>query len=546
MKVDYIVKNATVYTADTKALRAETFAVKDGKFVYVGDEAGLSGFEGEVKDMGGRFIIPGLIDSHVHIPAAIGLAARGECPIIQVAGKTEVLKYVKDFIEANPGKEYYDFILDKLLLGDEDICYEDLDEISTDVEIILRETIGHSIWVNGAVLKKYGIDDSYVDPVPGVHYIVRDEKGHITGNMFEGPYMKVIMEKAGNLDDKEIERQIQEWIDYSKKVGVSAVYEAGTPGSESFTERVYGVLCRMDKEGKLPIYVEGSYMAFLPELVDGSIDKLIRMNKEYATEHVRVRTLKLFLDGTMNIETGCMVEPLPSGKKGGNIADAKKISELIIRLNELGFDLHVHTVGDGASKAVLDAVELARNALGDAYRTRVTSAHLVVVHPSCVNRFAELGVITNFTPFWAGNSDTSALDEDRAQRVMSCRTIYETGALFTCSSDNITFDDFVCWNPLLGIEVGTTRLYDTNTKIHEYVKTGVPFPSASECMTLDQMLLGWTVNNAYQLRMEDRKGSIEVGKDADFLVYAEDFFKRDINGLSQLEPEEVYFGGKKH
>lgn len=545
MKVDYIVKNASVYTSDTKALRAEAFAVKDGKFVYVGDEAGLSEYEGEVQDMGGRFIIPGLIDSHIHIPAPIALIARGECPIIHVVGKTEVLKYIKEFIEAHPGQEYYDFILDKVQLGDEDLCYEDLDEISTDTEIIIRETVGHSIWVNSPVLKKYGIDDSYVDPVPGVHYIVRDKNNHITGFMVEGPYMKVIMEKACNLSDAEIEAQLQLWIDYCKKAGVTAVYEAGTPGSDTFTERVYGILCRMDKEGKLPIHIEGSYMAFLPDMIDGAIDNLIRMNKEFNSEHVKVRTLKIFLDGTLNIETAAMVEPLPSGKMGGCIVDAKKMSELIIRINELGFDLHVHNVGDAASKTVLDAVELARKALGDEYRTRVTSAHLVLVHPTCVKRFAELGVITNFTPFWAGNSDISYLDEERGNRVMAMRTMHDTGALFTCSSDNITFDDFTCWNPLLGIEVGVTRLLDTKTKMYDYAKTGVQFPPASECMTLDQMLLGWTINNAYQLRMEETKGSIETGKDADFLVYEEDFFKRDINGLSQLEPSEVYFAGKR-
>ncbi len=544
MKVDYIVKNASIYTSNKDALKAEAFAVKDGKFVYVGDEAGLADYEGEVKDMQGRFVIPGLIDSHIHLPAAIALTARGELSVITVDGKAEVLKFIKDFIEANPGKEYYDFLLDKMHLGADDICYEDLDEICVDAEIYVREAGGHSMWVNGTVLKNRGIDDSYVDPVPNQHYLVRDEKGHITGCMFEGPYMKIMMEKVDSLDDAEIERQLQMWIDFSKKVGVAAAYEAGTPGNDAFTERVYKILCRMDKEGKLPIYVEGSYMAYLPDMIDGAIDKLIHLNKECTSEHVRVRTLKILLDGTMNIQTSFMVEPFVSGKNGGRIVDEVRMSELIIRLNELGFDLHVHTVGDGASKTVLDAVELARKALGDNYHTRVTSAHLEVVHESSLKRFGELGVITNFTPFWHGAYDARPLGEERAQRVFSSRTIHDAGALFTCSTDNIAFGDFSYWNPLLGIEVGITRLYDTNSKVPEYMKSGTPFPPATECMTLDQMLQGFTINNAYQLYMEDRKGSIQVGKDADFLVYEEDFFKRELNGLSQLEPVEVYFSGK--
>ena len=77
MKVDYIVKNASVYTSDRDKLRAQAFAVKDGKFVYVGDEAGLADYEGEVKDMQGRFIIPGLMDSHIHVPLSIAFTVRG-------------------------------------------------------------------------------------------------------------------------------------------------------------------------------------------------------------------------------------------------------------------------------------------------------------------------------------------------------------------------------------------------------------------------------------------------------------------------------------
>lgn len=545
MKVDYIVKNASVYTSDVEQLRATAFAVKDGKFVYVGDESCLADYEGEVKDLQGRFVIPSLIDSHIHLPAAIALTARGELSVITAAGKAAVLQFVKDVIEANPGKPYYDFLLDKMLLGDEDICYEELDEISTDTEIYLRESGGHSMWVNGTVLRRRGIDDSVVDPVPHQHYYVRDQKGHLTGCMFEGPYMKIIMEKADALEDAEIERQLQMWIDFCKKTGVSAAYEAGTPGSPRFTERVYGILCRMDKEGKLPIYVDGSYMIFLPDMVDDAIDQLIHLNKTCATEHVRVRTLKILLDGTMNIETSFMVDPFVSGKNGGRIVDEVRMSELIIRLNELGFDLHVHTVGDGASRTVLDAVELARKALGENYHTRVTAAHLEVVHKSSLKRFGELGVITNFTPFWHGAYDSRPLGEERANRVFSCRTTHDAGALFACSTDNIAFGDFMVWNPLLGIEVGITRLYDTNTKIGDHMKSGKPLAPATECMTMDQMLQGFTINNAYQLRMEDRKGSIQAGKDADFLVYEEDFFKRDVNGLSQLEPVAVYFSGKQ-
>ena len=115
----------------------------------------------------------------------------------------------------------------------------------------------------------------------------------------------------------------------------------------------------------------------------------------------------------------------------------------------------------------------------------------------------------------------------------------------TWSSDNVGYTDFVTWNPYLGMEVGMTRLRTDKTKIHEYNRTVEVLPPVGEKMSIEEMLLGYTINGAKQLGIEDRKGSIAAGKDADFLVFDNDLLTAEHEGFSYNKPTDVYFSGKK-
>ena len=111
MKADQIIKNANIFTSDQNRLKATALVVKDGKFVYVGDEGGLANYEGEVTDLGGKFIMPGILDTHVHVTTSIGfeyadLGLRFECN-----GKQEALDFMADYIKKNPGLPRYRFML---------------------------------------------------------------------------------------------------------------------------------------------------------------------------------------------------------------------------------------------------------------------------------------------------------------------------------------------------------------------------------------------------------------------------------------------------
>ena len=548
MQASQIIKNAKIFTANKDNPQAVALVVKDGKFAYVGGEAGLADFEGDVIDLGGKFIMPGIIDSHVHVSFPIGFEYLDTGERFTCNGKQEALDFMAKHIQGNPGMKRYTFELDKRYLNGEDLVKEELDAICPDAELVLREAEGHSVWVNSKVLARHGITDDTPDPVPGLSYYVRKD-GHVTGNIFEGSAeMPVVLGESMNLSDNQIDAAIRRWIDYSVSVGVTSVFDSGIPGFNEFHERVYQRLRALDEQGKLPIYVDGCYVIASAREVEDGLRELKRFQREYNTEHLKVHTLKIFMDGTLKIHTAAMVEPYEDTHTTGITAFTKEeLAEVLGRLNEAGLDVHLHTVGDAASRTVLDAVELAKKELGENYRVRVTCAHLKLQHDADLNRFAQLGVFANYTPWW----HTEHMDEmlslfgkKRAENMYRCKMLWDSGAVVTWSCDNIIFGDFSPWSPYLGMEVGMTRSVTEKTNFYEFARSA-EFPPASEKMGVEEMLLGYTINGAKQLGVEGTKGSIEVGKDADFLVFDNDLLTAEPEGFSHNIPTEVYVGGRK-
>ena len=148
MKADKIIKNAKIFTADKNQPMASALVVKDGKFVYVGDEAGLSAYEGVVTDLGGKFIMPGIIDSHVHVTLPVGFEYAEIGEQILCRGKQGLLDSMANYIAKHPGEKRYRFLFDrKYLYEGEEVTKEDLDALCPDGELQIQEAEGHSIWV---------------------------------------------------------------------------------------------------------------------------------------------------------------------------------------------------------------------------------------------------------------------------------------------------------------------------------------------------------------------------------------------------------------
>ena len=555
MRADRIIKNAKIFTADKENPQASALAVKDGKFVYVGDEAGLSEYEGEVTDLGGKFIMPGIIDSHVHVTWPVGNEYATINAVIEANGKQEALDMMADFIRQNPGLERYIFIMEKKSLNGEEIVKEDLDAICPDSELQLQESEGHSVWVNSRLLKSHGITDDTPDPVPGLSYYVRKD-GHVTGNIIEcSAVVPIVLDSSMHLSDEQIDAALNRWISFCLNAGVDAVFDAGIPGYAPFHERVYTRLRELDRQGKLPVYVDGCYVVAAPWQAKKGLEELKRFRREFNTEHLKVHTMKIFMDGTFKIHTAALLEPYAdTGMMGASTAFRKEeLAALLKELNEADLDLHLHTIGDAASRTVLDAVEIVRNELGERFHIKVTCAHLEVQSDEDLERFAKLGIYANFTPAWhsgVGHGDVltpmiSLLGERRATNMYRCKTLWDSGVLVTWSSDSTGFLDFSPLNPYFGMEVGMRRWITEKTNAIELIRTIRDYPPASEKMSVEEMILGYTINGAIQLGIEDKKGSITAGKDADFLVFDNDLLTAEQEGFSYNKPTDVYFAGKK-
>ena len=554
MKADKIIKNAKIFTANKDNPLASALVVKDGKFVYVGDEAGLAAYEGEVADLGGKFIMPGIIDSHVHVTMGTGFEYTDMGPYVACDSKKGALDFMADYIASNPGRNRYRFLLERVFLHGDDITKEDLDAICPDAEIVILEGEAHSVWVNSRTLARHGVTDDVVDPVPGLSYYVRKD-GHVTGNVFEAAAeIPFLLDEALELTDEQIDAALLRWIDYSVKVGVVGVFDAGIPECNELHERIYTRLRELDRQGKLPVYIDGCYVITQPRQVPEALEELKRFERKFDTDHLKVHTLKIFNDGTLKIHTAAMVTPYEDTHEKGTAAfNKEQIADLLLRLNEAGLDLHLHTVGEGASRNVLDGVEMARKTLGDKYRVKVTCAHLEVQDDADLDRFAKLGVNANYTPWWhAGNMGGNPyetwcvlLGEKRALSMYRCKSVWNSGANVTWSCDDIHYGDFTNWSPYLGMEVGMTRWINESTRTSEISRTVAAYPPVSEQMSIEEMITGYTINGARQLGIEATKGSIEVGKDADFLVFDNDLLTAEHEGFSQNKPSEVYFSGRK-
>jgi len=142
--------------------------------------------------------------------------------------------------------------------------------------------------------------------------------------------------------------------------------------------------------------------------------------------------------------------------------------------------------------------------------------------------------------FWPG-----VIGEVRSKKMFRSKTVWDTGALVTWSSDDTDYDEFLTCNPYYGMEVGMTRWISGKTKAPEGLTTAKPLPPADEKMNIEEMILGYTINGAKQLGIEASKGSIEAGKDADFLVFDKDLLMAEHEGFSHNMPRDVYFCGRK-
>ncbi|MDX1406463.1 MAG: amidohydrolase, partial [Woeseiaceae bacterium] len=458
---DWVLSNGRIYTVDEDQPWAEAVVIRDGVFIYVGDNAGAEAYVADgakTTDLRGRMAIPGMVDAHTH-PGQIDLTryeARFEA-VTREAFMAELEAYARD----NPGDGWLRgccWPVQEFVDGDKGPDRKALDPIFPDRPVWLMSTAGHSFWLNSRALGELGIDEDSRDPKFPVAMYKRDESGRLTGWVKEGAAW-VRVNEVFEIDTDIHEASMRTMIQTLSEYGITALFDAGTKG---FADRVYAFLSKMDQAGELPLRYEASYRISIPQNVKLAIPEMKRYRETYGGERLRFNTVKLFMDGIHENRASAMLEPYADDPDyvSDTTLSVDELKDFLLALHEERFDLHVHVIGDLATKRVLDAVEQAQAEVGDDFYPRVSLGHLQTVDPGDWPRFRELGVSANFTPWWSGVDDPNpiggSLGEARGKDTFRARAIADAGGNVTFSSDTWTLRYL---SPFLGMQVGHTRQY---------------------------------------------------------------------------------------
>lgn len=545
---DMIITGARIFTADKQQPWAEALAIKNGKFVYVGDASGIGSYvSARSVDLQGRLVIPGLADGHSH-PGYVNVEKFGE-----VEGDTpeELLAAVKAYADEHPDEEWLRLCCwptDMFVHGDEGPRKEVLDAVVPDRLVWFESATAHDFWLNSSAIEKLGVDKNTPDPRPGLAMYARDEYGEPSGWVKEGAGVQHFAKQFALTDTARKKHHIEsvaEILQVFSKRGVTSLFDAGNKG---YGDLVYGVISQLEEEGRLPVRYYGTYQIFTPERAKTAVSEVMRYREEYGGDLLQFNSVKLFMDGISANQSAGFLEPYSggSGTVGTTMLSVEELRDLLLELNEAKLDLLVHAIGDLAVRTVLDAVEAAQAVAEGDFYPRVTMAHLLLIDPIDLPRIEELGIVANFTPWWMGveNSDVvkELLGEERYSSTYQARSVFDSGAVVTFSSDEWWGGDMLPTyiSPYLGMQVGHTRQYPKEW--WETEADGVRAP-VDERLGLEQMIEGYTRNGAYQLRRENDLGSIEVGKLADLVVLDNDLFEIDQYEIWKTEPSAVLMEG---
>ena len=543
VSVDTLYLNAALYDVTTGATSAKAFAVSDTDIVFVGsaEEARRTLTAATTIDLGGRFVMPGIIDSHAH-PGLVALIGELEDPDAGLPTDTK-----ENFFSAL--SDYAELLKDEplVVLGSWDVAMflpdgpnkRDLDAIFPDQPVVLTDNSGHSTWMNSVALAMFGVTKDTKDLSPGVSVFARDESGEPTGWVKEFTLMRQIG-KTLLRPAPEIKSRLQYYLSYLSEHGVTTLWDAGNFEND---DEIYAVLQEMEQEGTLPVKYEGSYHIFDPAQIDKAIAELLRLRESYGGKRLQFNSIKVHYDGVVEVGTAGMLDSyiIEEDNRGGFLFTAERLAEFLLQLDEHDIDIHLHSVGDGATREILDAVEMVQDR-GTKLGIEVTISHLEHVSEDDFPRFAELSVHANFTPHWWGGTYFGDAGEryvgaEAIHRSQDGRALFELDANVTFSSDVTTLSAHHRANPFVGIQMAVTRQeFDLGPDANV-------FGPESARVTREQAIAAYTINGARQLGRESEIGSIEVGMQADFLVLPESLLTRETYSIAQLKPDAVFLNG---
>lgn len=513
------------YTS-TSSGRIESFTTlifdDEGRVVATGGDELLAGHADATRiDGRNEFVLPGLIDAHGHV-SRLGFLNE-QLNLTGLPSVEDALERISAYDMSHPGPGWIEgFGWNQVLWPTRNFpTAAQLDAVVPDRPVLLERIDGHAYWVNGKALEIAGVDDDTPDPVGG--RIHRDSSGHATGILVDNA-MNLIADKRPQPSVQDYRNAIRSALRQLASLGLTGVHDAGID-----IRQVEAYLSLADDhEMTIRVYA----------MLSGAgenLDAVARPVQAYGNDRLTIAAVKLYADGALGSRGAAMIEPYQDdpGNRGLLFWTQSELEGFIRKSNHMGFQVCIHAIGDLANKQALDAFERVQGGAPSAFRNRIE--HAQVVRLGDIPRFKDLGIVASMQGTHATSDMNMAehrIGPERIKGAYAWRKFLDVGAIIANGSDF----PIELPNPMHGLYASVTR------KNRDGLPDSGWYPA--ESMSRAEALHSFTWAAAYAAHQEDRVGSLEPGKWADFIVVDRDYFKIPESEIDDIQVIQTWIGGE--
>lgn len=509
MTADLILTNGRIYTLGATRPWVEAVACRDGRIVAVGDSAAIGELAGprtRVVDCGGRLVLPGLTDAHIHfLDYAI---RRRQVSLFGLTDLATVRERVAAAVaDAAPGEWVFGWGWDSHRWDAQPVAAL-IDDISPRNPVVLTRMDMHTWWANSRAMELAGVSAATPDPIEA--HIGRYADGRPSGLFSEWNAIALIERHVPPTGEQTLLARLEEAIAEAHRLGLTGIHDQRVEREGARSLRLFQTLRRA---GKLGLRVHSNVAGdFLGEAA------MLGLASGFGDDNLWLGHMKAFADGAMGSGTAHMLAPIEGqpDNTGIVVTPPDELWRLITRAAEAGFPISVHAIGDRAVREVLDVMGEWQATRGQTARLPMPQRieHVQVSHPDDLGRAAAYGVVASVQPVHL-QTDWRTADRvwgSRARYAYAFRSLLDRGTALAFGSDAPVAPP----NPMLGIYAAVTRQDGAGEP------AGGWYPQ--ECLTVAEAIEGYTLGPARLSGKADRLGSIEPGKYADLVVLSQNLF----------------------